>query len=89
MASPSGAKGFFKKNRSHNGTYFIPFENIQKGELSRDKGGNLMITKYARGFDHFHGMSDFDDMNTGGGMIQGRLHIKDKKKEYFQLWQDR
>lgn len=86
VISPSGAKGLFKSNKGHDGTYFIPFQDIGSAKLLRDGKGALKIQRYVSTFDRNHGMSDFDGAAVGGGLIQGWINLKDPRGEFFQLW---
>ena len=89
LITPSGAKGLFKSNKGHDGTYFIPFQNISSAKLLRDSKGALKIHKYVKTFDRNHGMSDFDSGASGGSLVQGWVNLKDPKGEYFQLWKEK
>jgi hypothetical protein len=49
LVTPSGAKGFGRKNRGHDGTWIIEFEDIARARLQRDAQGNLKDTAYITG----------------------------------------
>ena len=89
LTTPSGKKGLFAKNRSHDGTYVIEFDDISKAKLRRDKKGKLVVSKIFKPEAGMHsgGLSDYDEQNTHGGILFSQLATEKKHHpEFFQVF---
>ncbi len=90
LATPSGAKGLFKKKRGHDGTIVLAFEDISRAKLKRDAQGKLVV------FNRFSpdlkslsgGLSDYDGRNLNGGVLFSQINLHDKP-EVFQIFSTR
>ncbi len=70
----------------HDGTYIFEFEAISKSRLKRDKRNRLIVHKYLppsiEGDNINAGESDYDEHNSGGGIIMPQIDVNkgiDKK----------
>jgi len=88
LLSPSGAKGLFKKNRSHDGTIIIEVQDITKAKLHRDQKGKLAIKKWLKPTLESGGLSDYDEQNIEGGIVFSQIDtsIKSIKADFFQIF---
>ena len=85
LVSPAGAKGFWKKNRSHDGTFVIEIQDIASARLKRDSKGKLVIHKTFKPTLHSGGASDYHEMNTNGGILFCQIAPK-SAPEIFQAF---
>ena len=85
LTTPSGRKGFFRKNRGHNGTLAVEFANISGAKLKRDKKGKLIFRKFIKPNLTSGGLSDYDEKNTAGGMLFSQINVK-TPPEVFQIF---
>jgi hypothetical protein len=89
LVTPAGKKGLFVKNRSHDGTYVIGFDDISQARLKRDKKGKLIVHKILspeKGM-HSGGLSDYHEKNTNGGIMFSQLSTDPKHRpEFFQVF---
>ena len=88
LASPSGAKGIFKKNRGHDGTVVIKIEDITRAKLERDKRGELIVRQRLKPVKGSGGLSDYDENNINGGVLFSQLHVDSRSKntDFFQIF---
>ena len=89
LVTPAGRKGLFVKNRGHDGTYVLEFDDISKAKLKRDKNNNLLVHKIIKPDPEMHsgGLSDYDEQNTNGGVLFSQLTSKAKHRpEFFQVY---
>ncbi len=86
--SPSGAKGLFKKNRSHDGTVIVEIEDISRAKLKRDAKGKLVIHKWIKPSLQSGGLSDYDEKNTYGGILFSQINtgIRSRNADFFQVY---
>lgn len=75
LLSPSGAKGLFKKNRGHDGTIIVEFEDLQQAKLKRDAAGRLVVLKAYKPDLTSGGLSDYDEQNFKGGMLFSQINL--------------
>jgi len=85
LLSPAGAKGLFKKNRGHDGTLIVEFDDIRHAKLKRDTKGNLVVLKTYKPYLNSGGLSDYDEQNTAGGMLFSQINIS-AMPEIFQIF---
>lgn len=89
LITPAGKKGLFVKNRGHDGTYIVEFEDISKARLKRDKKGKLIVLKMIKPDRDMHsgGLADYDEQNTQGGILFSQLSSNAKHRpEFFQVY---
>ncbi|NNE56061.1 MAG: hypothetical protein HKN32_08580, partial [Flavobacteriales bacterium] len=75
LLTPSGAKGLGKK-KGHDGTLVVEFKDITKGIVNRNGSGELVINKVIRPTLHSGGLSDYDEANSGGGLLFSQINAK-------------
>lgn len=85
LLTPSGAKGLFKKNRAHDGTLVVEFDDIHRARLKRDKKGRLIVLKSMKPDLHSGGLSDHDEQNSNGGMLFSQINLN-AAPEFFQVF---
>jgi len=85
LVTPSGAKGLKFKNRGHDGTLVVEFDDIRQARLKRDAKGRLKVVKRLKPEFHSGGLSDYDEQNTRGGILFSQINLK-TKPEFFQLF---
>ena len=73
LATPSG--GVKKKNKAHDGTMVIEVTDISRAKVKRDKSGKPVIERHAVTDGGSGGLADYDEKNTGGGMMYSRLSL--------------
>ncbi len=83
--TPAGARGPFKRNRGHNGTYIVPFKNIIRAVLQRELSGKLKVTKSLKPGKANGGLSDYHEMITQGGILFSQIYLKSSPK-VFQIY---
>lgn len=76
LVTPSGATGFGKKNRAHDGTFVIEFVDIRRAALKRDAKGKLEISKRIKPAFHSGGLSDYHEKNVAGGLLFSEINLK-------------
>ena len=69
FVTPSGAKGLGRKNRGHDGTWIIEFEDIARARLKRDAAGTLTVLRTIPIEFDTGGLSDYHEQNTFGGIL--------------------
>lgn len=91
LASPSGAKGLFKKNRAHDGTIVVKIEDITRAKLKREANGKLAIRKWFKPVLHSGGLSDYDEQNTHGGILFSQINTNNgsRSADFFQVFSTR
>lgn len=85
LITPAGAKGLFRKNRGHDGTMVLEFDDIRDARLKRDASGKLVVIKTVKLDRHSGGLSDYDEQNTWGGMLFSQINLE-AKPEIFQIF---
>jgi hypothetical protein len=88
LVTPSGAKGFGRKNRGHDGTWVIEFEDITRARLKRDAGGNLVVVRKIPVDLNTGGLSDYHEQNIHGGILFPQINIK-ARPDVFQTYMTR
>ena len=88
LITPSGAKGLFAKNRGHDGTLVVAFEDIRRARLERDVGGKPVVLNSFKVDLHSGGLSDYDEQNTWGGVLISQIDTL-AKREFFQIFSAR
>lgn len=88
LVTPAGARKLFTKNRRHNGTLVIQFEDITTGRLTRDSKGRLVVARHTKPFLTSGGQADYDEGNSEGGVVFAQFDLKGKP-EFFKLYQSR
>ena len=88
LVTPSGAKGLFRKNRAHDGTLVVEFEDIRRAKLQRDEDGKLRVLKSFKPNLHSGGLSDYDEKNTSGGILFSQIDLG-TKPEFFKIFNTR
>ena len=73
LVTPSGRKGFFVKNRGHDGTLILAFDDITRASLKRDKDGKLIALTHIEPSLHSGGLSDYHEKNTYGGILFSQI----------------
>lgn len=88
FVTPSGAKGFGKKNRAHDGTLIVEFEDIARAKLKRDHQGRLLILKNMKPTLHSGGLSDYHELNKNGGILFSQIDVSNPSKdaEFFKVF---
>jgi hypothetical protein len=88
LVSPSGRKKLLARNRGHDGSFLIAFEDIEHGTLERDERNRLVVRKWLRVTRRSGGLADYDPRNTGGGAILSQIVITNRRAdaEIFQLF---
>lgn len=76
LVTPSGARGFGKKNRAHDGTFIIEFSDIRRALLKRDAKGKLIVSKRIKPTFHSGGLSDYHQKNIAGGLLFSEINPK-------------
>lgn len=85
LITPSGGKGLFRKNRGHDGTLVLEFDDIRNARLKRDGEGELVVLKSFKPDRNSGGLSDHDERNSAGGMLFSQINL-DGKPEFFQIF---
>jgi hypothetical protein len=85
LITPSGATGLSAKNRAHDGTLVVEFDDIRRARLKRDARGNLRVLKTFKPDLHSGGLSDYDEQNTSGGILFSQIDIR-AKGEFFKIF---
>jgi hypothetical protein len=85
LLTPSGARGLFKKNRAHDGTLVVEFDDIHRAKLKRDANGKLVVLKAVRPDLHSGGLSDYDEDNSYGGILFSQINPR-AVPEFFQIF---
>jgi hypothetical protein len=85
LVTPAGAKGIFKKNRAHDGTLVVEFDDLDRARLKRDAQGHLMVLKTIKPDLNSGGLSDYDEKNTAGGILFSQINIR-ATSDYFQVF---
>jgi hypothetical protein len=88
LVTPAGAKGLFRRNRGHDGTLVMQFDDIGRARLKRDGRGRLVVLKTFKPELDSGGLSDYDDQNTWGGMLICQINME-AKPEVFQIFSTR
>lgn len=88
LTTPSGAKGLGRKNRGHDGTWIVEFEDIARAKLKRDAGGRLVVLRKIPIDLHSGGLSDYHEQNTHGGILFPQINI-DTRPDVFQTYNTR
>lgn len=77
LVTPSGAKGLFGvKNRGHDGTWIIEFEDIARAKLKRNANGKLIVLRKILVDFHSGGLSDYHEQNLYGGILLPQINVK-------------
>ncbi len=76
LVTPSGATGFGKKNRAHDGMFVVEFADIRRATLQRDAKGKLLISKRIKPVFHSGGLSDYHEKNVAGGLLFSEINPK-------------
>ena len=71
--SPSGSIN--GSNKSHDGTWIVEFEDISKAKLKRDDQNQIIVSKKISITKSNGGESDYDEKNTGGGIVFPQLDL--------------
>ncbi len=83
LLTPSGS--LKKRNKAHDGTLVVPFQDIARAELERDASGKIVTNQQlACRFDS-GGQSDYDGDNHAGGMLMSQVNLK-SLPGVFQVW---
>jgi hypothetical protein len=90
LATPAGAKGWFKK-KGHDGLLVFEFKDISRADLKRDREGKLIVGKRWKPTLHSGGLSDYDEKNYNGGIIFCQIDLQKKRKnsEVFKVFNTR
>jgi hypothetical protein len=75
----------FKKNRAHDGTLVVEFDDIHRAKLKRDANGKLVVLKAVRPDLHSGGLSDYDEDNSYGGILFSQINPR-AVPEFFQIF---
>jgi hypothetical protein len=85
LATPSGATAFGRKNRGHDGTRIIAFEDIAHAKLKRDARGKLVVLRKIPIDLHAGGLSDYHEQDTYGGILFPQININ-ARPDVFQTF---
>lgn len=87
LATPSGKKGLTLK-KGHDGTLVIEFEDFKHAKLKRDTRGKLVVIKRFYPTLHAGGLSDYDEQNTGGGILFSQIDtsVKSRQAQFFKVF---
>ena len=89
LVTPSGAKGLFGvKNRGHDGTWVIEFEDITRAKLKRDAKGKLVVLRKIPVDLNSGGLSDYHEQNLYGGVLFPQINVK-SPPDVFQTYMTR
>lgn len=83
LTSPSGS--FNKLNKDHDGTYIFKFIDISNAKLERDSNEKLIVYGYLKDTLSSGGQSDYDELNTNGGVMMPQINIK-RYPKIFELY---
>lgn len=86
LLTPAGARK--KKNKGHDGTYVVEFEDISKARLKRDKNGKLVVVNEFTIDLTSGGLADYDEKNTHGGLVMAQINVK-ARPDVFQTYSTR
>ena len=85
LATPSGAKGLGRKNRGHDGTWIIEFEDIAHTRLKRDARGTLVVLRKIPIDLDTGGLSDYHELDTHGGILFPQINTG-ARPDVFQTY---
>ena len=85
LLTPSGAKGLFNRNRAHDGTLVVEFDDIHRAKLKRDEKGRLAVLRAVKPDLHSGGLSDHDEQNSYGGLLFSQINTH-AMPEFFQIF---
>lgn len=85
LATPAGAKGFGRKNRGHDGTWIIEFEDIARAKLKRDAQGKLVVLRKIPIDLHAGGLSDYHEQDTHAGILFPQINTN-ARPDVFQTY---
>lgn len=89
LVTPSGAKGLFGvKNRGHDGTWIIEFEDITRARLKRDAKGKLVVLREIPVNFTTGGLSDYHEQNLYGGILFPQINVN-APPDVFQTYMTR
>lgn len=89
LVTPSGAKGLFGvKNRGHDGTWIIEFEDIVHAKLKRNAKGKLVVLRKIPIDLTNGGLSDYHELNLYGGILFPQINVK-SPPDVFQTYMTR
>jgi hypothetical protein len=88
LVTPSGAKGFGRKKRGHDGTWIIEFEDITRARLKRDAEGKLVVLRKIPVDLDTGGLSDYHEQNAYGGILFPQINVK-ARPDVFQTYMTR
>ncbi len=73
LASPSGRRGLFRKNRGHDGVLVFEFADLARGILRRDSAGRLIVRRTVPIAGDSGGLGTFHERNTAGGLVVAQI----------------
>ena len=88
LVTPSGAKGLGRKNRGHDGTWIVEFEDITPARLKRDAEGRLEFLRKIPVDRDSGGLSDYHEQNTHGGILFPQIDTQ-APPDVFQTYMTR
>ena len=89
LVTPSGAKGLFGvKNRGHDGTWIIEFDDITHARLKRNAKGKLAVLRKIPVDLTNGGLSDYHELNLYGGILLPQINVK-SPPDVFQTYMTR
>ncbi|NNG02590.1 MAG: exo-alpha-sialidase [Inquilinus sp.] len=85
LVTPSGAKGLGRRNRGHDGTWIVEFENIARARLKRDAAGRLVVLRRIPIDRDTGGLSDYHEQNIHGGILFPQIDTR-TRPDVFQTY---
>ncbi len=76
MVTPSGALN--KSHKHADGMYVFKFADLEKGRLTRDANGDLVVHDYIEPLAEVSrraGQGDYDEHNIRGGIVMGQINV--------------
>ena len=88
LVTPSGARGLGNKNRGHDGTWIVEFDDIARARLRRDAAGRLDVLRRISIDLDTGGLSDYHEQNTYGGILFPQIDTQ-ARPDVFQTYMTR
>ncbi len=85
LATPSGAKGLGRKNRGHDGTWIIEFEDVAHARLKRDAQGKLLFLRKIPIDLDSGGLSDYHELDIYNGILFSQINT-DARPDVLQTF---
>lgn len=80
LITPSGSIN--GENKAHDGSYLVKIDDIDKAKVARDDQGKISFLKIIKPTKTRGGQSDYDEKNTGGGVVMSQIDLSDNIRPF-------